>query len=83
MVFLNIDCYRILTQTAPHNLQIVKYLTSSVDVNIDNSNGHTPLQTACEYGQLDIVKFLVSLPSVDVHIKIRISNYSALLHKAC
>ena len=50
-------------------------------MNIDNSNGHTPLQTACEYGQLDIVKFLVSLPSVDV--KIRISDYSTLLHKAC
>ena len=50
-------------------------------MNIQDDSGYTPLHTACRYGQLDIMKFLVSLPSVNVNIKDK-DGYSPL-HTAC
>ena len=53
----------------------------SVDLNIRDNSGYTPLHTACEYGQLEVIKFLLSLPSVDVNIQSN-SGYTPL-HSAC
>ena len=53
-----------------------------VDVNIQSYSGYTPLHTACQYGQLDIMKFLVSLSSVDINSTRDDDGYTPL-HTAC
>ena len=71
----------LISQAIFHNrLNILKFITFSFsgDMNVYHS---TPLHTACQYGKLDIVKFLVSLPSVDVNSKT--STGDTPLHTAC
>ena len=50
-------------------------------MNIQDGFGCTPLHTACFYSHLDIIKFLVSLHSVDVNIQDK--NGYTTLHTAC
>ena len=60
---------------------ILHYIQLVDTVNIQGDYGYTPLHTACRYSQLDIVNFLVSLPSLDVNIK-NTSGYTSL-YTAC
>ena len=54
---------------------------SSVDVNVQDGSSCTPLHTACYYGQLDIVKFLMSSEQANPISKDIIGNTP--LHLVC
>ena len=53
----------------------------SVDVNANDNDGHTPLSTASRYGQLDIIKFLMSTEEINPMSTNKIGDTP--LHIAC
>ena len=54
---------------------------SSVDMNIKDDDGYTPLHTACHHGKLDIVKFLMSTEGINSMSTDK--NGNTPLHIAC
>ena len=53
------------------NLEAVKYLCSikSVNINVKNKEGDTPLHYATFHSELPVVQYLCSLPNIQINIK--------------
>ena len=81
-VNIRIPSYPVLLHKASRNGTIdVVLSSSSVNVNAKDDNGYTPLHTACHYGKLDIVKFLMSTEGINPISTDR--NGNTPLHIAC
>ncbi|EAY17389.1 hypothetical protein TVAG_319840 [Trichomonas vaginalis G3] len=51
------------------NLEAVKYFANIIDVNTPDRFGLTTLHEACYSNRLQIVQYLLSLPTIDINIK--------------
>ena len=52
------------------DLELLKgrLLSGTGKINEQDSNGYSPLMAAASYGQLDVLKFLLSWPGVEVNL---------------
>ena len=59
--FENFNKQDIFTYILNNDVKSVKnYIDSGYDLNIQNDNGHTPLNRAVEYNNIEIVKLLLN-----------------------
>lgn len=68
------------------DLDIINYLIltfgSKIDVNAKNKYKNSPLYDAAGHGHFEVVKYLCSIPEIDINIQNDKNNHTALHHAA-